>query len=121
MGDNFLYCNNECCSGHCVNNDEALIDDLMSILKNEVSNKKNKNVDILSLSSQICLKLKGIFSLALCYLFSQSFYSGLRFTSCKSGKDRTGMSVTLEEVNILSREFDLADNEYQKALDTLRR
>ena len=31
------------------------------------------------------------------------------------------MSVTLEEVNILSREFDLADNEYQKALDTLRR
>jgi len=88
---------------HSQNNDEALIDDLMSILKNEVSNKKNKNVDVLSLSSQICLKLNG-----------------LRFTSCKSGKDRTGMSATLEEVNILSREFDLADNEYQKALDTLR-
>ena len=40
-------------------NDEALIEDLLSILKNEVSNKKNKNVDILSLSSQICLKLNG--------------------------------------------------------------
>jgi len=105
---------------HSQNNDEALIDDLMSILKNEVSNKKNKNVDILSLSSQICLKLNGTSCSALFYIFSQRFYSGLRFTSCKSGKDRTGMSATLEEVNILSREFDLADNEYQKALDTLR-
>ena len=47
--------------------------------------------------------------------------SGLRLTSCKSGKDRTGMSVTLEQVNILSREFDLADNEYERALDTMRR
>ena len=46
---------------------------------------------------------------------------GLRMTSCKSGKDRTGMSVTLEQVNILSREFDLADNEYERALDTMRR
>lgn len=42
-------------------------------------------------------------------------------TSCKSGKDRTGMSVTLQQVNILSREFDLADCEYQRALDTMRR
>ena len=33
----------------------------MSILKNEVANKRNKNVDILSLSSQICLKLNGMF------------------------------------------------------------
>ena len=47
--------------------------------------------------------------------------SGLRMTSCKSGKDRTGMSVTLEQVNILSREFDLADNEYERALDSMRR
>ena len=46
---------------------------------------------------------------------------GLRMTSCKSGKDRTGMSVTLEQVNILSREFDLADNEYERALNTMRR
>ena len=39
--------------------DEAQVDDLMSILKNEVGNKRNKNVDILSLASQICLKLNG--------------------------------------------------------------
>ena len=39
--------------------DEAQVDDLMSILKNEVGNKRNKNVDILSLASQICLRLNG--------------------------------------------------------------
>jgi hypothetical protein len=31
------------------------------------------------------------------------------------------MGVTLEQVNTLSREFDLADSEYQRALDTFRR
>jgi len=83
--------------------DEALVDDLMCILKNEVGNRKSKNVDVLSLAAHICYKL-----------------GGLRFTSCKSGKDRTGMSSTLEEVTLLSREFDLADSEYQRALDTVR-
>ena len=47
--------------------------------------------------------------------------TGLRLTCCKSGKDRTGMSATLEQVSFLSREFDLADSEYQRALDTMRR
>ena len=49
------------------------------------------------------------------------FYLGIRFTCCKSGKDRTGMSSTLEQVQILSREYDLAEHEYQRALDTMRR
>lgn len=31
------------------------------------------------------------------------------------------MSVTLEQVNILHREFDLDEKEYMKALDTMRR
>merc|ERR1719186_1301215 len=79
------------------------VEDLLSILKNEVSRKVNKNVSILSLSQQICQQLEGI-----------------KFTSCKSGKDRTGMSVTLQQVNILSREYDLAESEYQKALDAMR-
>merc|ERR550532_1933872 len=39
------------------NNDEALIDDLMHILKREVSSRKNKNTEILTLSSIICDKL----------------------------------------------------------------
>ena len=49
------------CSGQflCGNNDENLVDDLLSILKNEVTTKKAKNVDILQLSSQICLRLNG--------------------------------------------------------------
>ena len=45
---------------------------------------------------------------------------GLRFTNCKSGKDRTGMASTLEQVGILSRGYDLADHEFQRAVDTMR-
>lgn len=40
-------------------NDEALIDDLMMILKKEVASQRNKNVDILNISSLICHKLSG--------------------------------------------------------------
>ena len=50
-----------------------------------------------------------------------AIHLGIRFTCCKSGKDRTGMSSTLEQVQILSREYDLAEHEYQRALDTMRR
>ena len=46
-------------SGKIANNDEALIDDLMHILKREVSSRRNKNTDILTLSSMICNKLSG--------------------------------------------------------------
>lgn len=31
------------------------------------------------------------------------------------------MSATLEQVQILSQEYDLDENEYQKALDVMRR
>ena len=40
-------------------NDEALIDDLVMILKKEVASQRNKNVDILNISSLICHKLSG--------------------------------------------------------------
>lgn len=78
--------------------------ELMTHLKTSVQAKVNKNVEILQLSSQICRRMRG-----------------LRFTSCKSAKDRTGMSITLEQVNILTAEYHLAEHEYTRALDCMRR
>ncbi|XP_025160514.1 type I inositol 3,4-bisphosphate 4-phosphatase isoform X5 [Harpegnathos saltator] len=79
------------------------LSDMMSNLKTCVQEKVSKNVEILQLSSQICRRMRG-----------------LRFTSCKSAKDRTGMSITLEQVNILSSEYHLAEHEYMRALDCMR-
>ncbi|XP_008208187.1 inositol polyphosphate-4-phosphatase type I A isoform X5 [Nasonia vitripennis] len=77
--------------------------DMMINLKSSVQAKVNKNVEILQLSSQICRRMRG-----------------LRFTSCKSAKDRTGMSITLEQVNILATEYHLAEHELIRALDCMR-
>ena len=63
-------------AGKTANNDEALIDDLMHILKREVSSRKNKNTDILNLSSIICQKLSGKIS------WYQSMYFILIFNWC---------------------------------------
>ncbi|KAK7792356.1 hypothetical protein R5R35_009959 [Gryllus longicercus] len=77
--------------------------DLMENLRVVVHTKQSKNVDVLHVSSRICRRMKG-----------------LRFTSCKSAKDRTGMSVTLEQCQILMSEYDLAEHEFQRALDCMR-
>ncbi|XP_049819247.1 inositol polyphosphate-4-phosphatase type I A isoform X2 [Aethina tumida] len=77
--------------------------ELIVDLKESVHSGKSKNVEILHLAAQICRQMKG-----------------MRFTSCKSAKDRTGMSVTLEECQILADEYHLAEHEFQKALDCLR-
>lgn len=79
------------------------LENLVEQLKGAVHTSKSKNVDILDLSSRICRRMRG-----------------LRFTSCKSAKDRTGMSVTLEQCNILRSEYDLAEHEFQRALDCMR-
>ncbi|KAK9500917.1 hypothetical protein O3M35_002081 [Rhynocoris fuscipes] len=90
-------------SGMLNSKTETSLHDLMNQLKTEVENPKSKNVSVLHLAAHICRKMRG-----------------LRFTSCKSAKDRTGMSVTLEQVSILSSEYDLAEHEYQRALDCMR-
>ncbi|KAK0077637.1 hypothetical protein PV325_003652 [Microctonus aethiopoides] len=77
--------------------------DMMMALKNSIHSKQPKNTDILQISSQICRRMKG-----------------LRFTSCKSAKDRTGMSITLEQINILANEYHLSENEFNRALDCMR-
>ncbi|XP_046680485.1 type II inositol 3,4-bisphosphate 4-phosphatase isoform X2 [Homalodisca vitripennis] len=82
---------------------QVSLDSLVDQLKGTVLASRSKNVEILHLSSRICRRMKG-----------------LRFTSCKSAKDRTGMSVTLEQCCILRSEYDLAEHEFSRALDCMR-
>ncbi|KAK2719965.1 hypothetical protein QYM36_004019, partial [Artemia franciscana] len=76
---------------------------IMKELREECFMKKSRNVKILEIMENLCRQLLG-----------------LQITSCKSAKDRTGMAVTLQQCNLLTREMDLSDQEYQKALDTMR-
>ena len=77
--------------------------DMMSKLKAAVHSTKSKNVEVLSFSAAITRAMHG-----------------LRFVSCKSAKDRTSMSATLEQTNILTDEFDLAQMEAKRCLNAMR-
>lgn len=68
-----------------------------------LSVRKQKNVDILQISSSLSRDMNGS-----------------RIISCKSGKDRTGMSVTLEQCKILLQKHSLKKSSFQQALDTMR-
>ncbi|XP_050686414.1 inositol polyphosphate-4-phosphatase type I A-like isoform X1 [Eriocheir sinensis] len=82
---------------------EVPLVDLIDKLGQEVMSSRSKNPAVLYLAAQCCRAM-----------------AGLRFTSCKSGKDRTGMSATLEQANILAAEYDLAETEFQRALNCMR-
>lgn len=82
---------------------ENLASSLLS-MEEELRANPSKNVKILHLAEDITRAMQG-----------------LRFTSCKSAKDRTGMAVTLEQCRVLQQEFHLAGNTIDNVLNIMRR
>lgn len=77
--------------------------ELIEQIQCRVKTRKSKDVEILHLAMEACRRLRG-----------------LRFTSCKSAKDRTAMSVTLEQGQILVQDFGLDPKELPRAVACMR-
>uniref|UniRef100_A0A8C2WS00 Type II inositol 3,4-bisphosphate 4-phosphatase n=1 Tax=Cyclopterus lumpus TaxID=8103 RepID=A0A8C2WS00_CYCLU len=77
---------------------------LLSSLDRSVETKKRKNVGVLWIAAMVCREVNGV-----------------RLTSCKSAKDRSAMSVTLEQVVLLRERHALGRQHFSAALDCMRR
>ncbi|XP_055912176.1 inositol polyphosphate-4-phosphatase type I A [Eupeodes corollae] len=73
------------------------------LMEEQLRSNVSKNMKILHLAEDICRSM-----------------SGLRFTSCKSAKDRTGMAVTLEQCRLLVQEFHLPAKSVPNVLSAMR-
>ncbi|XP_037506810.1 inositol polyphosphate-4-phosphatase type I A isoform X2 [Rhipicephalus sanguineus] len=82
---------------------EVPLMDVIEQLQTHVRARKSKDVEILHLAMEACRRMRG-----------------LRFTSCKSAKDRTGMCVTLEQGQILLQDFGLDSKEVPRAVACMR-
>ena len=56
----------------------------LTVLRDEIYSQKKKNVEIHRLAAEISREMGAV-----------------RVVNCKSGKDRTGMAITLEQARIL--------------------
>ncbi|CAG5098310.1 Oidioi.mRNA.OKI2018_I69.XSR.g15552.t1.cds [Oikopleura dioica] len=92
---------------HCEEQANVLLNGPFQQLAEEIrlyeTMKKKKNVEIHRIAAEITRSLKGG-----------------RIINCKSGKDRTGMAVTLEQARIIRSEISIDDALYKHSLNEMR-
>ena len=114
---------------------ESMCEDLLA----QIQSRKHKNTAIIYIMQKVSASTTGLVrpswialmcshSNLYCYvpyvLYSPQLsrvLNAARVTSCKSAKDRTSMAVTLEQANILVKEYNMEQSVFQQALDSMRR